>query len=163
VLDAQGFAARLHRFGLRLEEVVVVLRGGAVVAFGAGWDAAPDHVTRVLGYTATGRLQKLGWDVSAALQGGACLPRPGGELRAVTLMTWGADDPASLRALLVSIGHAHAATGHHLLQVGFVDQDPLSAAVAGWRAHVLRSTLRVAEHPGFRIPEGRLWVEVAAI
>lgn len=162
-LEGASLAARLARFGLSASDVTVVTRGSAPVAFGAAWDQAPHHVTRVLGYSASGRLQKLGWDLAATWYRAARLPAAGGVLRALSLTTWAASDAASLRALVASIGRARARTGHHLLHVGFTDGDPLEGALAGFRSQRFPSTIVYGEREGFRIPEGLPWVDVATI
>jgi GNAT superfamily N-acetyltransferase len=161
--DAAGLTHMLAQRETPVDGVTVVRRGGQIVAFGMGWDMGPAHVTRVMGYRWAGRVQKLAWDVAATWHGAARLPAPGGALRSVTLTAWAAADATALRALVADVGRAHAASGHHLLHVGWVDDDPLQAAIAGWRVSWLRSSLRYLTRPGVKMPEGRPWVDIAAI
>lgn len=162
-LDARGLHQRLHRFGLVSEDVTLVTHGGDVAAFGVAWDMAPFHVTRVLGYSLAGRLQKLAWDVAATCAGAARLPAPGEPLRALTLSTWATHDASALRALLAGIGVRHRRSGHHLLHLGLMEGDPLAAAVDGLWAPRLTSEIRYAERPEFRIPVGLPWVDLATL
>lgn len=162
-LDAAGLGRRLQQRGLTPADLTVVTQRGDLAAFGVAWDMAPFHVTRVLGYSSAGRLQKLAWDIAAACAGGARLPAPGGPLRALTLSTWAAKDAAALRALLVGVGRTHARSGHHLLHLGLMAGDPLATALDGWWAPRLTSSIRYAERPEYRLPPGLPWVDLATI
>lgn len=162
-LDAERLAARLHRYGRSVSDLLVVTRAGEVVAFGLPWDMAPFHLTRVLGYSAMGQLQRLAWNAAAAWSGAAGLPPPGDALRSLTLSTWAAQDAAALRALVAGIGEVHRHSGHHMLHAGIIAGDPLEAAFDGWWAPVFTSAVRYAEREGAQVPDGLPWLDLATI
>ncbi len=110
-------------------------RRGRLVGMLAAWDMHPIHFTRVLGFSPKGHFLRLLYNSIAMLNSGAApLPKPGGDLRALTLTYIAIEDqnPVVLRALLASVMRVNLRHGYHLLNLGFAGDDPLLEATEGF-------------------------------
>ena len=154
---------------LRLEDLAVVRRDGAVAGVLGAWDQSAYKQDIVDGYAPRlGRLRPA-YDVLARLLGGRPLPRPGGVIRTAfgCLRCLIDDDPDVLKALLAASLQRARAQGQDFLMLGFDERDPQLRQVPRWLHVTYRSDVFLGwfgtEEPMVS-PGGRpLYVEVATL
>src|SRR5262249_19800834 len=111
--------------GLRPDDLLLAIRGGAIVGTFAAWDQSSFRQTVVHGYGAPLRWVRPVYNVWARWSGRSRLPSPGDPLRyhfaALPVVT--DDDPSVFAALLDAV-IAHRSDANYLL-VGLHESDPL--------------------------------------
>jgi hypothetical protein len=128
VYEEQDFVEESGVFkDLRPEDVLLALRGGAVVGTLAGWDQHGYRQTVVQGYEGVFGWARPCFNVWAKLRGLPPLPAPGEEIRSVTaaLPVVAGDDPAVFAALLGELRARRAGGLWDYLTVGLHEADPL--------------------------------------
>jgi ribosomal protein S18 acetylase RimI-like enzyme len=137
VYEEEDFVGENGAFkDLRLEDVLLAFRGGALVGTLAGWDQQGFRQTVVHGYVGVLGWVRPAYNVWARLRGRPPLPAPGGIVSYLTaaLSVVAGDDPAVFAALLAVLRARAAAGTHQYLMLGLHETDPLLPVVRACRA-----------------------------
>ncbi len=153
--------------GLRLEELLVAVREGAILGTLALWDQSAYKQSVVRGYSSPLRAGRPFYNLFARLAGRPRLPPVGSALSTVfgALLCVRGGSAAPFDALLEGALHRAAEGGRDWLLLGLCEGDPL-LAVAKRRPHVpYRSTLYAVswEDPCEPLDERPVHVEIAAL
>ena len=128
--DAQSLLARLGLpGGMRLEDFLLVHRGGRLTAFAAVWDPVGARQVRVLSARGALAAMRFLYNPLAALLRRPRMPADGQLLRSLYLSYLCAEAPADLRALLLRAKEEHRRSGHLLLEAALDLRDPLTPAL----------------------------------
>jgi hypothetical protein len=116
--------------GLGLERILVVRRGGEIVATLAAWNQSALQRRRVLAYHGAASLYRRVHDLRALVRCRPMLPRPGETLRELHVTHAAvADDDPDLFAALLREAWRRFSPGHHFLTFGLAEGHPLLAAL----------------------------------
>lgn len=154
---------------LRLEDLLVVRRDGAIAGVLGSWDQSAYKQDVVASYAPRLRRLRPGFDLLARAVGGRPLPRPGERIRTAfgTLRCLADDDPDVLVALLAAARRRALEQGQDFLMLGFDERDPQLGRVPRWLHVTYRSDVFLGSFGG-RDPaahiDGRpVYVEVATL
>jgi len=145
----EGSLRELTSLGLRIEDILVARRKGAIVGIAGLWDQSAYKQTVVQGYSRWLKAAAPIYNFSAQWAGRAALPRPGTKLRSayVAFICISADEEQIFAGLLRELYSEAKSRGFEYLLVGLDARDPL-LPVAKKYAHVLyASRLYLAEWP----------------
>ena len=135
VLTAQAFGEWLENApGLTIDDYLVARSAdGRIAGFMALWDQCEFKQLRVLGYSRRLAAARFAVNAMAPLAGSTTLPATGAQLRSLSAVHVCApmDDPAVLRALLLSGYSRYRATGRTFFTMAIDRQDPVRRALAG--------------------------------
>jgi hypothetical protein len=131
--DARALAAWIARApGLHVGDYLLAHDArGRLRGFVGVWDQSSFKQLRVVSYSARLALVRRAVNLAAPLVGASALPAPGGALPALAAVHLCADEPATLRALLLEAYRRHRGGRHALLTLGLDVRDPLMAATRG--------------------------------
>jgi hypothetical protein len=135
---------------LRLEDLVLVRRDGAVAGVLGTWDQSGYKQDVVAGYAPRLRRLRPGYDLLARALGGRPLPRPGERIRTAfgCLRCVADDDPDVLAALLAAARQRALQQGQDFLMLGFDERDPQLRQVPRWLHVTYRSEVFLGSFGG---------------
>lgn len=127
----------------KVDRLWVAERAGRIVGGVAAWEQTPLRQTRVLRFSAVGKLLRLAYAGAAKLVGGAPAPSAGEVLRSLTLTHLAIEEraPEVLAALVAQGVHEARARGAHLVSLALHAEDPLQAGLRGLWLQRLRSAV----------------------
>ena len=156
--------------GLRVEDVYVARRAGAVVGVVAAWDQREFKQTVVRAYGRKLALFRPAYNLAARLGGFPRYPPAGEALRSfyASLVAVDGDELTVFRALLRALYNDHVGSAHHYFVIGLHERDPLVAALADYTLTPFAGRLFVVHfedgEPDFRALDGRVpYVELAML
>ena len=118
--------------GLTLHDYLLAVDGtGRVIGFLGVWDQTSFKQMRVVSYSPRLSLVRRGINLIAPLAGALPLPEPGGALPALATVHVCADEPATLRALIIEAYRRHRGGRFGFITVGLDVVDPLIDAARG--------------------------------
>ena len=120
--------------GLRLEDLYVARRQGAVVGVLAAWDQRAFKQTVVRGYARALALARPFYNLGARLAGFPRYPSAGEALRSfyASLVAVDGDALDVFRALLRALYNDHVGGAYHYFVIGLHERDPLRPALADY-------------------------------
>ncbi len=119
--------------GLTWNDFVLVYRGGQLRALGAAWNPDPVRQLRLGKLPLSLRGLRIARRVLQPLLRQPLLPGDGESVRLLHLTRWAAVDAEGLRALVASLANEHRRSGHLYLDLALDLEDPLAAALSGFR------------------------------
>jgi GNAT superfamily N-acetyltransferase len=139
--DATRLGARLALpGGIRVEDFLVVERGGAITGFAAVWDPAAVRQVRIVSVGRALAALRGAYNPAARLLGRPRMPDDGGLLRSLYLTYPCVESSHDFEALVESARDAHRAGGALFLEAALDVRDPLAPVLAR------RFALRVDYH-----------------